>query len=87
MPKNSSIKNGERLVKIETTMKYVNEKLSNIEKKIDDIAIKQENEYLTKDEFETKFAPVKTIVYGLVSIVLVTVLGAILSIVIINVSK
>lgn len=81
---NKENRNREKLLVIETTMKYVNEKLDNIEKKIDTISRRQEEEYITKEEFKTKFDPVKNIVYGLVSTVLVTVLGAVLSLVIIN---
>ncbi len=49
-----------------------------IKKDIDEIKRKLDSNYVTKDQFE----PVKKIVYGLVSLILIAVVGAIVALVI-----
>ena len=50
------------------------------EKSIDEIKININNNYVTKDQHE----PVKRIIYGLVTVVLLTILGALLKMVIVG---
>jgi hypothetical protein len=63
---------------VNTTIAVVLTKLENIEQDISSINKKLENNYVTKDRFE----PIKSVVYGLVSLILVAVTGAIISLVI-----
>ena len=59
--------------KIETTLEYIKRDIAEIKKKLD-------SNYVTKVEFE----PVKKIVYGLIAIILITVVGAIIGLVVIK---
>lgn len=59
-----------KLAVTQNDLGYIKEKLNTIDKKVN-------TEYITKNEFE----PVKQIVYGLVSLILVAVVGAILALV------
>jgi hypothetical protein len=51
-----------------------------IKSDVKDIKIKLENDYVTQDQFE----PVKKIVYGLVSVILLAVIGAVVGLVILK---
>jgi len=53
-------------------------KLEYIQRDVAEIKVKLEKDYVTKDEFD----PIKKIVYGLISIMLVALIGSILSLVI-----
>jgi thiosulfate reductase cytochrome b subunit len=53
-------------------------KLTNLESTVCTISKKLEDDYVTQDQFE----PVKKIVYGLVSIILVAVVGGLIALVI-----
>lgn len=55
-------------------------KLEFIIKELDEIKAKLEKNYVTAEEFK----PVKTIVYGMVSMALIAILGAIISLVVKN---
>ncbi len=52
--------------------------ISYIKQQINEIKQKLEGEYVTHDEFE----PIKKVVYGLVSLILVAVVGALLGLII-----
>lgn len=52
-------------------------KMSNLETKVDKIDVKLDAEYVTQDQF----TPVKNIVYGLVSAILLAVIGALVALV------
>lgn len=54
--------------------------ISYIKKSVEDINKKITDDFVSKDEFE----PVKRLVYGLVSLILITVVGAVLALVIIR---
>lgn len=60
-----------KLAVLESNMSYIKEKLDDIDKKVS-------SGYVTKDEFE----PIKKIVYGLVSLILTAVVGAIVALVV-----
>lgn len=60
-----------KLAVLETNMVYIKEKLDDIDKKVS-------SGYVTKEEFE----PIKKIVYGVVSLILVAVVGAIVALVV-----
>ena len=69
----------------ETRLAVMSEKVGNIEGDVKevkgdvkDMITRIENHYVTKAEF----APVKTVVYGLVSLIVVAVIGAVISLVI-----
>lgn len=49
---------------------------------VGDIKRKMDSNFLTRIEFEAKFAPVQRLVFGLVAIILTTVVGAILMVVV-----
>lgn len=55
-------------------------KLEFIIKELDEIKAKLEKNYVTAEEFK----PVKTIVYGMVSMALIAILGAVISLVVKN---
>lgn len=55
-------------------------KLSNVEDKVESISQKMEKDFVTQDQFE----PVKKIVYGLVSVILLAVVGALVGLVILK---
>lgn len=63
---------------VSTTIAVILTKLENIEQDISSMNKKLENNYITRDQFE----PIKSVVYGLVSLILVAVTGAIISLVI-----
>lgn len=75
----SNMKTSERVVRIETTLTFAMQRLEDIAKRIDGVDDKLSEHYITKNEFDAKFGPVKNLVYGLVSTVLTTVLIALLS--------
>ena len=58
----------------------INSDIAYIKKDIADIKAKLENHYVTQDQF----APIAKIVYGMVSVILLTVLGAVIALVIIR---
>lgn len=60
-----------KLAVLESNMVYIKEKLDDIDKKVS-------SGYVTKDEFE----PIKKIVYGVVSLILVAVVGAVVALVV-----
>lgn len=63
---------------LDTSVAVILSKVSRIESDIDKINNKLESSYVTQDEFE----PVKKLVFGMVSIILVAVIGAIVALVI-----
>lgn len=50
--------------------------------KLDELSEKLDEKYVTQDEFKAKLEPMSKIVYGLVAVILTTVVGALLSVVI-----
>jgi hypothetical protein len=72
----------------ETQIAVIAEKVTNIEEKVDNITRKLESNYITRDEFNTKLAQIEgkydpglKIVYGIVSLILTGVVGALLMLV------
>ena len=61
----------------ETPERAIDVKLEYIKKDIAEIKTKLDDHYVTSSEFE----PIKKIVYGMVSLVLVTVFGALLALI------
>lgn len=64
--------------RISTQIAVIEERTRNIDNKITSISSKIENDYVVKQEFE----PVKKLVYGLVSLILVAVVGALIGLVV-----
>lgn len=62
---------------IETTVAVILTKVNYIEVEVKDIRAKLEKEYVTQDQFE----PIRNVVYGLVSITLLSVVGAVIALV------
>ena len=60
-----------QLAKLENSMEY-------IKHSVEDIVHKLEKNYVTQDQFE----PIKRLVYGVVTLVLVAVVGAIMALII-----
>ena len=60
-----------KLAVIQTDLTYIREKLNAVDNKVS-------SNYVSKEEFE----PIKNIVYGLVSLILVAVVGALVAIVV-----
>lgn len=63
-----------------TDLAVIAEKVSTIKDDVKEIKDKLEKDYITKEEFD----PVKKIVYGLVSLILIAVVGALVALVIIK---
>jgi hypothetical protein len=62
----------------QVTLAVIQNDISYIKQEVHDIKVMVQEQYVTKAEFE----PIKKIVYGLVSIILIAVVGAIVSLVI-----
>lgn len=62
---------------IETSVAVILTKVNYIEAEVRDIRSKLEKEYVTQDQFE----PIRKVVYGLVSITLLSVVGAVIALV------
>lgn len=58
----------------------ISERTKTIQEKVVNIETKLEKDYVTQDQF----APIRSIVYGLVSVILLTVVGALLALVILR---
>lgn len=76
---------------IETRMGIMENELKNLGKNLDEFKLNmktdiEEVKRLLKDGFVTKeeFAPVKSIVYGLVTLVLISVVGALIALVVMH---
>lgn len=72
--------NSERTSVLEANFTNMQKQLDNIESKIDKVITIMEEKYVTKEQFST----VKNIVYGMVATILLWVLGAVMSMVIIQ---
>lgn len=66
-----------RLAVIANDIIYIKEKLKTIDDKI-------EGDFISREEFSAKFDPIQRIVYGLISLVLISVFGALIGIVILR---
>lgn len=64
----------------ETQIAVMVESVGTIKRDVSEIKEKLESHYVTKEEFD----PIKKVVYGMVSLVLVAVIGALLALVIIR---
>jgi hypothetical protein len=60
-----------KLAVIQTDLTYIKEKLNTVDQKVS-------THYVSKEEFE----PIKKIVYGLVSLILIAVVGALVALVV-----
>lgn len=76
-----------QMAEVKTDISYLKKGMDSIESKIDSFHIKfdsysefMKKEYVTKEEFST----VKSIVYGFVGLVLISVVGAIIGLVILK---
>lgn len=58
--------------------------LEYIKRQVDGINKKIESQYVTRIEFESRVNPIQKIVYGMVSIILVSVVGALISLVVLK---
>lgn len=61
-----------------TTLAVIQNDISYIKKQLDTIDTKVGNTYVTKDQFE----PVRNLVYGVVTVILVSVIGAVVALVV-----
>jgi archaellum component FlaC len=64
------------IAEISKDISFIRDTVERLEESIDDI----KKAYVTKEEF----SPVKSVAYGMVSIVLVTVMGALLSLIVLK---
>lgn len=62
----------------ETTLALIGQKLDNLEKKIDKIDKSLECDYVSQDQFE----PIKRIVYGMVGVILLSVVAALFALIV-----
>lgn len=62
----------------DTQIALMSQDITYIKKSVDDLTLKVDHNYVTKDEFK----PVKQLVYGFVGLVLVSVIGAIMALVV-----
>ena len=75
MPKKTTVDQS-----LETQIAVMAESVSTIKQDVTEIKTKLESHYVTKEEFD----PIKKIVYGVVSLILVSVVGALLALVVIK---
>jgi hypothetical protein len=81
MPRQVTVKtNGQDIYRLSENLAVATEKIDTIKIDVNDIKTKLEREYVTQDQFD----PVKKIVYGLVSLILVAVVGALIALVVIK---
>jgi len=59
----------------------MDERIKNIQDRLEDLIKKIDSNYVTKVEFVSEVAPIKKIVYGVVSLILVSVVVAILGLI------
>ena len=59
-------------------MARLDEKMTHVESKVDEINSKLDHKYVTREEFK----PVKQVVFGLVSVILLSVVGAVVALII-----
>lgn len=78
MPIKSSTQNTKDIGRITTDVAVILNKVDYIQSEVRGIKVQLESEYVTKDRFQ----PVERIVYGLVSVILLAVLGALVALVI-----
>lgn len=72
-----TVNNTKEINGLTTNVAVLLNKMSNLETKVDKIDGKLDAEYVTQDQF----TPVKNIVYGLVSAILLAVIGALVALV------
>lgn len=70
--------NGKDINSLITELAVMGNQLDTIESNVNDIKKKLESEYVTRDQFE----PVRNIVYGMVSVILLAVVGALVALVV-----
>lgn len=76
MPKSSNgLETKLAILSLQKDVVYMRDKLDELSEKLDE-------KYVTQDEFKAKLEPMSKIVYGLVAVILTTVVGALLSVVI-----
>lgn len=78
MTTKSSTQNTKDIGRITTDVAVILNKVDYIQSEVRGIKTQLEGEYVTKD----KFAPVERIVYGMVSVVLLAVIGALVALVV-----
>lgn len=66
----------------EVQIALINQSLKNIESKVNNMDTKLDSNFITKDEFEAKFSPVRNVVYGMVGIILLAVVTALVALVV-----
>jgi len=81
--------NGKLLVEIATTVKHMSEDMKAMREDIHEFKRRVEQRYISKEQFEAalqdyqrRIATLERVVYGLIALTLLTVFGAILSLVI-----
>lgn len=78
MSSQSQKENTKDISDMNTKLAVILTKVGYIETEVNSVNKKLESEYVTKDQFE----PVRNVVYGLVSLILVAVVGALVALVI-----
>lgn len=63
-----------------TEMQLIKQDVEYIKKEVGEISGLLKNDYVTRSDFE----PVRKIVYGMVGVILITVVGAVLALVVVN---
>lgn len=67
-----------KIALLQQDITYIRENVQNVVNSLD----KFEEIYVTRKEFESEIGPIKKVVYGVISLILVGVVGAILSLVV-----
>ena len=73
-------KERETLARVDERTRHMSEDINSIKGMVDKLADSTKNEFVTKTEVE----PIKRIVYGVVSIILTTVIGGLVALVVIK---
>jgi|WetSurSiteA1Bulk_404760.scaffolds.fasta_scaffold12101_2 hypothetical protein len=82
MPKRLSSDDSNNAIQAQLAIAGLQKDIVYMREKIDEMNDKMDDKFVTQDEFKAKFDPISKIVYGIVAIIVTTVVGALLSVVI-----
>jgi len=82
MPKRLNVDDSGNAIQAQLAIAGLQKDIVYMREKIDEVSDKLDEKYVTQDEFKAKFEPISKIVYGIVAIIVTTVVGALLSLII-----
>jgi hypothetical protein len=82
MPKRLNVDDSGNAIQAQLAIAGLQKDIQYMREKIDEMNEKMDKTFVTQDEFKAKFDPISKIVYGIVAIIVTTVMGALLGVVI-----